>query len=164
MGIFYTAEEIYEIGLGIERNGKTFYEAAADTTTQGMVRDLFGNLGKWETGHIELLMRLKAGLPKTACEPRAFDPENELPLYLKAASDSHIFKAGADIVGLVSRCKTAMDALSMALVFEKDSVVLYSTFFNLVPADSGRTDVERILQEELKHVVYITNEMKKLTE
>jgi hypothetical protein len=51
----------------------------------------------------------------------------------------------------------------MALTFEKDSVVLYSTFLNLVPANLGKNDVERILQEELKHVTYITDEMKKLT-
>ena len=139
MRIFYTAEEIYEIGVGIERNGKAFYEAAADAAPQSMVRDFFGKLGKWEAAHMELFMRLKTGLPKSAREPIVFDPENELPSYLKAASDSHIFKAGADIVGLISRCKTATDALSMALVFEKDSVVLYSTFLNMVPADSAET-------------------------
>jgi rubrerythrin len=163
MGISYSADEIYEIGVGIEKNGKSFYEAAADTTQQTTVKDFFGKLAKWEAKHIELFSKLKAGLPDGAREHASFDPADELPLYLKAASDSHIFKAGVDIAGLVSRCKTAMDALSMALTFEKDSVVLYSTFLNLVPANLGKNDVERILQEELKHVMYITGEMKKLT-
>ncbi len=163
MGIAYSADEIYEIGVGIEKNGRAFYEAAADTASLAAVKDLLGRLAKWEAKHVELFSRLKSGLPDRAREQVSFDPGNELPLYLKAASDSHIFKSGADIPGLVSRCKTAMDTLSMALLFEKDSVVLYSTFLNLVPADLGKTDVEKILQEELKHVTYITDEMRKLT-
>lgn len=163
MGLSYSADEIYEIGVGIEKNGKRFYEAAADTAKQETVKDFFGRLAKWEQKHIELFSSLKAGLKGDAREHLSFDPANELALYLQAAADTHIFKAGADIPALVARCPTAIDALSMALAFEKDSVVLYSTFLNLVPADLGRNDVERILQEELKHVTYITDEMKKLT-
>jgi rubrerythrin len=162
MALSYSADEIYEIGVGIERNGKKFYEAAADMSQQATVRDFFGRLAAWEQKHVELFSALKAGLKGEGREHPSFDPADELPLYLRAASDSHIFKAGADIPALVSRCKTPIDTLSMALAFEKDSVVLYSTFLKLVPAEFGRNDVERILQEELKHVTYITDEMKKL--
>jgi rubrerythrin len=127
------------------------------------VKDFFARLAKWEARHMELFSKLRAGLPEKARGHPSYDPADELTLYLKAAADTHIFKAGADIPGLVSRCGTAIDALSMALTFEKDSVVLYSTFLNLVPETLGKNDVERILQEELKHVTYITDEMKKLT-
>ncbi len=163
MALSYSAEEIYDIGVQIEKNGKMFYEAAADTSQQATVKDFFARLAKWEAKHVELFSKLRAGLPEKAREHLSYDPADELTLYLKAAADTHIFKAGADIPGLVSRCKTAIDALSMALTFEKDSVVLYSTFLNLVPESLGKTDVESILQEELKHVTYITDEMKKLT-
>ena len=162
MPISYSADEIYEIGVTIEKNGKKFYEASAGLAHEKTVKDLFTSLAKWENQHVQLFLSLKAGLPPEAREPVSYDPANELLLYLKAAADSHIFRADADIPGLVSRCKTAIDALSMALVFEKDSVVLYSTMLNLVPENLGRKDVEKILNEELKHVAIIMAEMEKL--
>jgi rubrerythrin len=162
MPISYSADEIYEIGVTIEKNGKKFYEASAGLAKEKTVKDLFTSLAKWESQHVQLFLNLKAALPQEAREPVSYDPANELLLYLKAAADSHIFKADADIPGLVSRCKTAIDALSMALVFEKDSVVLYSTMLNLVPENLGRKDVEKILNEELKHVAIIMAEMEKL--
>ncbi|HUI92387.1 MAG TPA: ferritin family protein [Chitinivibrionales bacterium] len=162
MALSYSADEIYEIGVTIEKNGKKFYEASAGMAKEKTVKDLFTSLAKWENQHVKLFEGLKAGLPQAAREPVSYDPANELQLYLKAAADSHIFRADADIPGLVSRCKTAIDALSMALVFEKDSVVLYSTMLNLVPENLGKKDVEKILNEELKHVSIIMGEMEKL--
>jgi rubrerythrin len=162
MAISYNADEIYEIGVMIEKNGKRFYEAAADTSQQALVKDFFSRLAAWESEHIKLFSTLKDGLSGKAQVELTYDPANELSLYLQAAADTHIFRADADIAGLVSRCKTTIDALSMALTFEKDSVVLYSTMLNLVPQHLGKNDVEKILQEELKHVAIITDEMKKL--
>jgi rubrerythrin len=162
MGISYSADEIYEIGVTVERNGKRFYEAASNLAKEKTVKDLFASLAKWEDQHVKLFTDLKAGLSKESRENVSYDPANELLLYLKAAADSHIFRADADVPGLVSRCKTAIDALSMAITFEKDSVVLYSTMLNLVPENLGRQDVEKILNEELKHVAIITAEMEKL--
>jgi rubrerythrin len=162
MSISYSADEIYEIGVSIEKNGRKFYEASAKMAKEKTVKDLFNSLANWENQHVQLFVDLKAGLPTDARENVSYDPENELLLYLKAAADSHIFRADADIPGLVSRCKTAIDALSMALTFEKDSVVLYSTMLNIVPENLGKKEVEKILNEELKHVTIIMTEMEKL--
>jgi rubrerythrin len=162
MGISYSADEIYQIGVQIEKNGKRFYEVASQKAGEKAVKDLFESLSKWEDEHVRLFTALRANLPQGAREQVSYDPGNELQLYLKAAADSHIFRVDADIAGLASRCKTAQDALSMALTFEKDSVVLYATMKNIVPEHLGRGQVEKILNEELKHVSIITAEMHKL--
>jgi rubrerythrin len=162
MAIAYTADEIFSIGVEIEKNGRRFYEAAARSASDSSAKALFDRLSKWELEHEKLFSVLQSGLSDQAKEPVSYDPAGELGLYLKAAADSHIFKVGADIQSLVKQCKTEKEALAMALTFEKDSVVLYSTMLNLVPEHLGKKDVQKILNEELKHVSIITEEMGKL--
>jgi rubrerythrin len=162
MAIAYTADEIFNIGLDIEKNGRKFYEAAARAASDASVKAFFERLAKWEIEHEKLFTVLQSGLSGQAKEPVSYDPSGELGLYLKAAADTHIFKADADIPALAKQCKTEKEALSMALTFEKDSVVLYSTMLNLVPEHLGKKDVQKILNEELKHVSIISEEMGKL--
>lgn len=162
MGIAFNADEIYEIGVEIEKNGKKFYEIAAEAAKEPIVKAFFSRLAQWENEHIQLFSKLKTGLPENARREVAFDPNGELARYLKAAADTHVFRADADVPGMVSRCQTAIDALSLALTFEKDSVVLYSAMRNFVPQDLGKGEIEKILDEELKHMVIITDEMNKL--
>jgi rubrerythrin len=162
MPISYNADEIFEISVNIEKNGKKFYENAKNISQDKIIKQFFESLANWEEQHIKLFSNLKSSLPASAREPVSFDPSNENLLYLKAAADSHIFRADADINAIIKRCKTFIDALSMALTFEKDSVVFYSTMLNLIPEHLGRKEVEKILNEELKHVAIITAEMEKL--
>jgi rubrerythrin len=162
MAIAYNADEIFSIGVEIEKNGRKFYESAARAATDTAVKSFFDRLAKWEVEHEKLFSSLQAGLGVAAKEPVSYDPSGELALYLAAAADTHIFKAGADIQSLVTQCKTEKEALAMALTFEKDSVVLYSTMLNLVPEHLGKKDVQKILNEELKHVSIISEEMGRL--
>jgi rubrerythrin len=162
MAIVYTADEIFNIGLEIEKNGRRFYEAASRAASDAAIKALFDRLAKWETEHEKLFAALESGLSARSKEPVSYDPAEELGLYLKAAADTHIFKVDADIPSLVKQCTTEKEALAMALTFEKDSVVLYSTMLNLVPEHLGKKDVQKILNEELKHVAIITEEMVKL--
>jgi rubrerythrin len=162
MAIVYTADEIFNIGVEIEKNGRTFYEAASRAASGASVKAFFDRLAKWEIEHEKLFAALQSGLSGQAKEPVSYDPAGELGMYLKAAADTHIFKVDADIPSLVKQCKTEKEALAMALTFEKDSVVLYSTMLNLVPEHLGKKDVQKILSEELKHVSIITEEMGKM--
>jgi rubrerythrin len=162
MAIVYTADEIFNIGLEIEKNGRNFYEAASRAAPDAAIKAFFDRLAKWETEHEKLFAALQSGLSAQSKEPVSYDPSGELGMYLKAAADTHIFKVDADIPSLVKQCETEKEALEMALTFEKDSVVLYSTMLNLVPEHLGKKDVQKILNEELKHVAIITEEMGKL--
>jgi rubrerythrin len=162
MAIVYTADEIFTIGVGIEKNGREFYEAASRAASGAPVKAFFERLAKWEIEHEKLFSVLQSRLGGQARETVSYDPAGELGLYLKAAADTHIFRADADIPSLVKQCRSEKEALAMALTFEKDSVVLYSTMLNLVPEHLGKSDVQKILNEELKHVAIITEEMGKL--
>jgi rubrerythrin len=161
MAIAYTAEEIFQIGVEIERNGLRFYSAFAGSSTDKAVKKLCEELSAWEGQHVALFEGLKARLPEAARKEIVFDPQGELAAYLKAAADSHIFLA-SDFDALVARARTPLDVLSMALAFEKDSVVAYVSMTRLVPDHLGKAEIERIVDEELKHISIISAKMREL--
>jgi len=156
MAVTYNAEEIYRIGVEIERNGRRFYEDAAKAAADSDLKRLLTDLAGWEASHVKLFEDLQAALPKAATSGDAFDPDGDVQRYLKAAADSHVFlQASLDIPALVRACRGARDVLAMALRFEKDSVVLYTVMRDLVPKRLGQKTVERLLHEEIAHVSMI---------
>jgi rubrerythrin len=155
MSVTYNAEEIYDMGIQIERNGKAFYQAAAEWATDGEVKKLLNDLAQWENAHIGLFKELKKKIPTDLQTDPIFDLDQQQLLYLKAAADTHVFTREADPEALAGTCKTPMEVLKIALVFEKDSVVLYTAMKDLVPESLGKDDIDRLIQEEIGHISMI---------
>ena len=155
MGVAFNAEEVYRIGVEIEKNGKAFYEAAAKQAAEPAVRKLFEDLARWEDQHVATFEGLRAEFDKPGSAEVMADVNDEVLGYLKAAADSHVFGRGHDAAKLAAGCKTPVDALRKALEFEKDSIVVYASMRLLVPEHLGRARVEALADEELKHVVLL---------
>lgn len=159
----FNAELIFEIGVQIEKNGKAFYLEAAKNAADETSKALFTELADWESAHIALFQQLKADLPDVAGEDNLFDPDNELVSYLQAAADSHVFENSADIAYLVAQCGSAADVFDLALTFEKDSIVYYTTMKKVVPDYLGQEKIDRLIDEELKHISILNTKKKLLT-
>lgn len=162
MSTTYNAFEIFEIGVQIEKNGKAFYEQAAGRTDVPNQKKLFSELSEWEAGHVDLFERLKDELPSAAGGADLYDPDGDMQRYLKAAADSHVFLRSLKVGELVDGCKDAREVLLLALQFEKDSVVLYSTMKEVVPPSLGRDRIETLIKEELSHIAFIQNRLASL--
>jgi len=162
MALIYNASEIYQMGIEIEKNGMAFYSACARASKNDSVKKLCVELSQWESQHVAVFERLKSELPPGASLETAHDPDNELSLYLKAAADTHVFIANTDISSLVAGARTPAKILAMALSFEKDSVVVYTTMSRMVPEHLGKKSLDHIIDEELKHISIITQKMAEL--
>jgi rubrerythrin len=162
MPIVFNADEVYALGIEIEKNGKAFYEAAAKRSRDAEIKKFLTGLAEWENSHINLFEDLRNELSGKETDENAFDPDNEAHRYLKAAADSHIFRKSIDVSAIVSGCKTVADVLNVAVRFEKDSVVLYNTMMGLVPAGLGKDKIERLVDEELKHVAMLHEKLEML--
>jgi rubrerythrin len=160
MGIKFNANEVYEIGVQIEKNGKAFYKAASSGSNDESAKNLFSELADWEDQHVQIFLDLKSKLKESDSESTAFDPDNEAIRYLKAVADSHIFVKNKDGAALAKTCKTPLDALQIALDFEKDSVVLYASMQRMVPEKLGKSDIVHMLDEELKHIEIISGKIR----
>lgn len=162
MSLQFTAESIFEIGVQIEKNGKAFYQQAAETVSDAPLKALLLELAAWENGHITLFENLKAELPETMREDNLFDPDNEFFVYLQAAADSHVFVSTTDIAALVAGCSTPDAIFEMALRFEKDSVVYYTTMKEMVANNRGKQRIDTLIREELKHIDMLNKQRKAL--
>jgi rubrerythrin len=162
MSFGFNANEIFEIGVQIESNGQKFYETIAKNTFDLSAQKIFLDLAKWESQHIELFKKLRQGLPDPAKREDLFDPNHELNLYLKATADSHVFIRNKDISELASKCKTPIEALELAVTFEKDSVVFYTTMKKLVPEHLGKGEIDTLIDEEISHIFMLTQKRKEL--
>ena len=162
MSFDFNADEIFQIGVEIEQNGQRFYSMVAKNCSDPSAEKLFLDLARWESKHVDLFEKLRQRLPRSARGGDFFDPNQELRLYVKAAADSHVFLKGTDIAELVSKCKTPIEALELAVAFEKDSVVFYTAMKKLVPEHLGKNEIDTLIDEEISHIFTLTQKKKEL--
>jgi rubrerythrin len=73
-----------------------------------------------------------------------------------------VFIRNTDIAGMVAGCKSPYEILELALTFEKDSVVFYTTMKKVVAPNLGQDKVDRLIDEEIKHISMLTQRQAKL--
>jgi rubrerythrin len=162
MNQLLTANEVFRIGIEIEKNGLTFYRASAEKSAGAPIKKLLNELADWENQHIEIFEELRKSLPPQLRNENLFDPEDEIGLYVKAMADNHIFVKNSDSEAFASRCTTAEEILNCALTFEKDSVVFYAAMREVVGEAAGKSEVDEIIHEELTHIGILTRELQKV--
>ena len=118
-------------------------------------------LSEWEDSHIGIFESMRAELPDRIRYESLFDPDDEYRDYLQAAADSHVFIKNHDVSELVARCGSPFKALDLALEFEKDSVVYYTTIKKAVSAHLGAEKIDALIEEELKHISLLNDRQKK---
>ncbi len=160
----YNASEACALAIDIEKNGREFYRAAAQNTALTAASTLFKELADWEENHIAVFTQLLEDYQAKANEPPPYDPDDVIGVYLKAAADTHIFIKSNNIGNLAAACKTPQEAILLALTFEKDSVVFYSTLKKAVPESLGATTVQKMIDEEISHISYLSDALKKIRE
>ena len=145
----FTASELYDIALGIERNGVAYYESLAQFATDQGLKDAYGKLADMERHHIDVFqaLRSKAGIGPVVPQ----EDENEYRGYLRALIDSSVFTNDQVARDMARRAAGPAEALQLALGAEKDSILFYSEMRSLVP-QRERDAVDQIVKEERTHV------------
>jgi rubrerythrin len=154
----FNANEIFNIGIQIEKNGEHFYHSAAQQTNDVNIKDLFNKLANWENQHIEIFENLKDSLSGKDMEKDVFDPENLTHLYLKAVADNEIFVKGKEFS--IEDCNSVEDILKQAIEIEKESVVLYTSMKELVSEDSDKKHIDKLISEEINHIGQLTKKIR----
>jgi rubrerythrin len=162
MSQLFNADEIFKIGVQIEKNGREFYLAAADKSSDADSKKLFTELADWESRHMVLFENFRSKLSDVIKNENVYDPDNNIHLYLKSVADNTVFVKSSDMAASVALCNSPVEILEKALAFEKESVVFYSSMKAIVPDTLGKADVDKLVLEELFHVGLLTKEINKL--
>jgi len=156
MSITFNATEIIEMAVEMERNGAQFYRSAATMPAANAMRRTLMELAAWEEQHEKTFSDIQAQL--AGHEPPPMD--TEASLYVQALVDSHVFDANAQ--ELLARCETVEDILRTAITLEKESIVFYVGFRDMVEEPVTREQLEDIIRQEMRHVAILTNELNML--
>jgi rubrerythrin len=155
IGMILNADEILKIAEQIERNGIAFYERAAERFHGDEERTML-SLAKMERNHERAFASMRRELADADEGLQAFDPEGESERYLAALADGQIFDLNADPVALLGQRESVQGILELAIDMEKDSVVFYVAIKDAVPESLGKDRVEKIIKEEMDHIILLS--------
>lgn len=156
----YNVYEIFEIADNLEVAGAEFYKNAALKIDDDCdVKALLNELAALEEQHKSYFHSLKKRYNVEEIEG-LIDLESQAGSYLKAIGESHIVHSLSDILN--EEVLTPIRVLKIALDFEKDSVVFFSSLQSALKDEEEKAQVAQIVKEETEHVGMLTKKLKAL--
>lgn len=146
----FTAGELFDIAVGIERNGVAYYDSLSQLTSDPSLKKTYEQLAQMERLHVGMFQKMRTGAGASGPVVPAPD-EAEYGTYLKALIDSSVFTDDRVARELARRASGPAEALQLALGAEKDSVLFYIGMRDLVP-QTDRDVVDGIIREERQHI------------
>ncbi len=77
-------------------------------------------------------------------------------------ADSRVFNIRQSFNKILNGNESLSDIFKMALDKEKDSVVFYVGLKEMVASDYGKSQIDKIIKEELKHIAIIQTTFNKV--
>lgn len=145
----FSAEDVVKIAVEIEKRGRDFYSSLIDRFDDAAVVDIFRTMTTEETKHEQLFSAFLQDFKNI----RIRDGFNEERGYfMEALASAHIFINDESLEQRVKKIKTSLDAIDLAIEFEKDSVVYFTGMKEYVFEDDQGI-IDSLAKEEMLHVV-----------
>ncbi len=160
MGGTFNVDEIFAMAEAMERQGARFYRAAAVSCKDQSRRRLLIALAEMEEEHEKVFIAIRKDFMDQRPDLEGFDPEGLTASYLHAIADGKVFDSEKQLTGE----ETMADIIKHAIKLEKDSIVFYIGIKEMVPISFGQDKVEKIIQEEMYHVVSLNRVLASLTQ
>jgi rubrerythrin len=164
MSISFNADEVFEMGMDVEKNGEAYYRKAAEKVDDPGVREVMNFLADEEQKHYQTFRKLRESLPAKSTTTVTQDPENQESLYLDALVKSRLFNSEKEAERIASSMEGEVEALKTALTFEKDTILFFMHMKDMTREDLGRDKIDMLIEEEHRHVVRISEEIRKAME
>ncbi len=161
MSYDFTANEIFEAAIRIEKSGANFYRRAAELQTDQQNRDFLQKLAAMEDAHKTAFVEMQKGVTEAEKSATVFDPYDESSMYLAAMVDSHGGEGSPLAANALTGQETMEEILTIAIGLEKESILFYLGLRDLVPPKFGQVKVDSIIKEERKHVIQLYTLLRK---
>ena len=158
----FNAGEVFKIAIEIEQNGWDFYEKAQAKIDDSAVKGIFAELAAEEIKHKARFKALMDELPESTTGSTVWDPDNEIDQYLKMMADMHVFSKNASVDELLASINGALEALKLAMQFEKDSIVFFAEMQNLAESGENKDKIGQLVKEEQQHLKRLSMQYMKL--
>ncbi len=160
MSYAYSADDVFEMAVRIEKNGAAFYRDAAGRIAAPEAKTLLNRLADMEEGHERTFSRMREKLTRPDAAGM-FDPEGEAAGYLKALADARVFaeKRPPDAPAGRPVEKTLEDILMEAIGAEKDSIVFYLGMKDMAADAEDKRRIDAVIKEEMQHIRLLSTEL-----
>jgi len=145
----FEASQALEMALQIEENGEAFYEAAAESSDDSEVAQLFEELAARERRHYEVFAAMAEAVGPP---PEPSDEEiGDYASFLQVALDNAVFDGADKALRMAEEARDRDAALRAAMGFEKDTMLFYYDLREMVD-DADRATITDIINEEKQHL------------
>jgi rubrerythrin len=151
----FNADEIFKMAIELERQGVLFYSEASRIFDDPQLKNMLEGLASMEAEHERVFSSMRDRLVGQEFYSDVFDPDNLSVSYLQAMTHRVVF----DTEYTFSGSETISEILKKGIEAEKNSIVFYAGIKNIVPEKLGRDKVEKIIQEEMEHVVILNDKL-----
>jgi rubrerythrin len=141
-------EDILDFAIEIEMNGYAFYTKTAKKFENLKTIKLFHILAEQELKHEMFFKQLKEKQPKFETSETL---EASYEIFKKEFLQTYTFGDSADTRNRIKSVATIEEAIDMAINFEKDTVVLYSSIKKHIKNDDQDL-IDKIINQELAHI------------
>lgn len=148
MSILFSGNEIIDMAVKIEENGRAFYLAAEQNIEDENLAAALKKLADDESEHKAVFEALYKPDGVYSLDS-AYN--EEVDGYIKAMAGAQVFAPGKSVAELARSAGDIFHVLALAMGAEKDSILYYSEMRNWVqPKD--RDIIGKIIVEEKKHL------------
>ncbi|MFA4029173.1 MAG: hypothetical protein GDYSWBUE_001889 [Candidatus Fervidibacterota bacterium] len=156
MARLFTACEVVDVAVELERMGAEFYSQVARFTQDDERRKLFERLAECERQHEQRFRELYQVLKQCAPDTPESYP-GEWQSYVRALVTSRtVLKKEA--IEQLAKSGSIEEILKFAVQLEKDSILLYEALLSYVP-ENERSKVEQPIADEREHLSCVLNLM-----
>jgi rubrerythrin len=155
----FEASDIVEAAIRIEENGANFYRYAVQVAGKEETKALFRQLADEEVKHQKTFAEILAGMDQSI-PPEGYD--GEYAAYLHSYVDNQLVFKTDVLASELGAIKDEVSAIDFAMRRELDSLLYYREIRELLPADRKEA-IERIILEEKKHFMKLSEMKKRLT-
>lgn len=152
----FNADELMELAIKIEKNGKEYFAAMAEKSANKEVKNIFEYLCREEQSHLDHFVQIRNKLAETRQEPFEIADEYNTPemiSYLDAMSDGRVFPNLVSHNELTVEIKTDEQAIYHAISFEKDTVLFFGEILSLIGRDDENYKlIEELIRQEKIHI------------
>ena len=157
MSNLFNAVEIMDMGIEKEIKRRDFYGLAAQRFSEKEMKELFTKLRDWEEEHIKKFTEIRAGVKETEATDSY---PGELKEYMNSLLDDGLYKeVSADLFS--KNIKTPVAAVQYGIGFEKDAILFFEEMLRFMSA-AGKDSVQKLVNEEKTHIIYLTELKRKL--
>jgi rubrerythrin len=152
----FNIDEVFKMAVQVEVNGVNFYTKAAENSEDPKIKKYFLELADMERDHIKIFTEMGKDFSKNVNTENFLDPFDEARAYLKAFIAGEVFSIDDNPADKLTGNESFRDILKTAIGLERDSIVFYLGIKKMVPEEFGKGRIDKILDEEMRHIAMLS--------